>query len=148
MFDFPLTMKKQVRCTCEYTQLFSTTRQYLNRYSVRLIKNMFAGGLGLSAIPLSGWRSKHRPREIDAFDDLGPRKPVETQNRSRAIIRLSQSIYSNVMNPRAIMPKANTNTNRQHVRSRRRNKYQQSPWDPSTNQSDQQSLISDNRHES
>ncbi|KAJ5378503.1 hypothetical protein N7509_011622 [Penicillium cosmopolitanum] len=106
---------------------------------------MFTGGLGLSAIPLSGWRSKQRPREMDAFDELSP-KHAETQKRTPTLIRLSKSVYLGVISHRSTSSRP-TNA-RQNVRSRRKNMGQQSPWDPRTNQSDQQCLISDSRHES
>ncbi|KAJ5743201.1 hypothetical protein N7533_010303 [Penicillium manginii] len=101
---------------------------------------MFIGGLGLS-IPLSGWRSKQRPREMDAFDELLPKIPTKTQKRAPSLIQLSKSVYLGVISHRS------TNT-RHNVRSRRENRGQQSPWDSRTNQSDQQCLISDSRHES
>ncbi|KAJ5994790.1 hypothetical protein N7481_001767 [Penicillium waksmanii] len=106
---------------------------------------MFTGGLSLAAIPLSGWRSKQRPREIDAFDELVP-KHTETQKRTPTLIRLSKSVYLGVISHRSTRSRP-TNA-RQNVRSRQKNMGQQSPWDPRTNQSDQQCLISDSRHES
>ncbi|KAJ5100025.1 hypothetical protein N7532_007026 [Penicillium argentinense] len=110
---------------------------------------MFSGGLGFSSIPLSGWRSKHRPRELDAFDELNP-KPAKSksspkpQNRAQSLLRRSKSVYAGVISHR---PTPSPQTADGHVHTRRISGGQQSRW-AGTSQSDSKSIISDDRHES
>ena len=106
---------------------------------------MFSGGLGLPVIPISGWRSKQRPREMNAFEEHDPQHPSKTRKRVPAIFRLSRTMYAGVTTHRPTTSSRSNNI-RLTVRNRRKNRDQQSPWDPRAIQSDQEYLIPDDQH--
>ncbi|OQE17617.1 hypothetical protein PENSTE_c020G02304 [Penicillium steckii] len=107
---------------------------------------MFSGGLGLPIIPLSGWRSKQKPREMDAFEEYGPQLHAKARKREPAIIRLSRTMYAGVTSHRSTTTSSRSNNVRLTVRNRRKTRDQQSPWDPRGSQSDQECLIPDDQH--
>ena len=113
---------------------------------IHLTSIMFSGGLGLPIIPLSGWRSKHRPREMDAFEEHGPQLHAKTRKLEPAIIRLSRAMYTGVASHRSTTTSSRSNNIRLTVRSRRKTRDQQSPWDPRGSRSDQDCLIPDDQH--